>query len=276
MDFKELDRIKTYCMNKPCVYESRPFGPDLLCYRVAGKIFCQLSNKQEWFKTTLKTNPEAADFYRQAYPNVIVRGYHCPPVQQPYWNTAELSEIPWDLLARMIDEAYEEVVNHLPKKERERLPLLAKFRFVKTNGENEDFIQMCEKLDETLEKLVGAKIERSKYAQFNTTESISDAIVIYDNDTPVGSGAFRGYDNDTMELKRIYVDASYRGLGLSKELVRRLEADARIQGYRHAILETGELLEASVHLYQKLGYKVIPNYGPYEQMSESLCMHKKL
>ena len=60
----EWKEIHTYCLNKDCVYESKPFGDDTICYRIAGKIFAQLTPKEDWYKITLKTNPEAADFYR--------------------------------------------------------------------------------------------------------------------------------------------------------------------------------------------------------------------
>ncbi|MCH5344604.1 MAG: GNAT family N-acetyltransferase, partial [Acetatifactor sp.] len=47
-------------------------------------------------------------------------------------------------------------------------------------------------------------------------------------------------------------------------------------GYQRMILETGELLAESCALYKKLGFQVIPNYGPYVNMPESLCMAKDL
>ena len=47
-------------------------------------------------------------------------------------------------------------------------------------------------------------------------------------------------------------------------------------GYKRMILETGELLAESCAVYRKLGFKVIPNYGPYVDMPESLCMARDL
>ncbi len=43
-------------------------------------------------------------------------------------------------------------------------------------------------------------------------------------------------------------------------------------GYERMLLETGELLTESCAVYRKLGFEVIPNYGPYVDMAESLCM----
>lgn len=276
MNYNDWHEIHDYCMAKPCAYETRPFGEFPICYRLAGKIFAQLTPKEDWFKITLKTNPDAADFYRRAYPGVVVRGYHCPPVQQPYWNTIELDSFDKERLLQMIDEAYDEVLTHLPKKEQRRIPAIASYVFVKTDGENPAFVELCNKLDITLGNVIGADKQKQQYDQYNQRDSIHDTIVIFLDKKPVGCGAYKLYDDETVELKRIYVDESVRGLGLGKELVRRLEADARIAGFRYAVLETGHKLTSAVELYRKMGYKTISNYGPYVNMQESLCMSKKL
>lgn len=276
MELKEAEEIEKYCMDKPCAYETRPFGNKSICYKVAGKIFAQFMTGEDRFIATLKTNPEAAGIYRSAYPGVVVRGYYCPPVQQPYWNTIDLTRFGKDKIIPMIDEAYDEVIKKLPGKERNRLPVMAGLRFEKTDGEDETFAKLCGLLDANLEEIVSGKFERKKYEQYNLRDSIHDVIVVYHEGKAVGCGAYKFYDEETVELKRIYIDHSCRGMGLGKELLRRLEADAKIAGYRYAVLETGELLKEATGLYRKMGYKVIPNYGQYADMPESLCMSKKL
>ena len=276
MDIKEWKAIHEYCMNKPAAYESRPFGEWPICYRVAGKIFAQLTPKEEWYKITLKTNPEMAEVYRSIYKDVVVRGYHCPASQQPYWNTIDLNRFELDKLLDMIDEAYSEVVKKLTKKEQKRLPQVAKCQFVKTDWTNTDFQGLCAKLDQFLDEVTGGVADRSKYRPHNKIEKVQDVYVIYLDGVAVGSGCYRFYDEERIEMKRIFVDSTARGLGLGKELMRRLEADARIKGFRYAILETGDILKEATHLYKRMGYKVIPNYGPYVDMPESLCMQKKL
>ena len=42
------------------------------------------------------------------------------------------------------------------------------------------------------------------------------------------------------------------------------------------LLETGEPLTAAMALYRKTGYEVIPNYGPYKDLPDSVCMRKEL
>ena len=66
---------------------------------------------------TVNGDPVTNDFYRQMYPEYIKRGYHCPPVQQPYFNTIDLTgNIPESELFVMIDNSYKYVVSKLTKK----------------------------------------------------------------------------------------------------------------------------------------------------------------
>ena len=71
---------------------------------------------KEDYKITLKCTAEYSDFYRRLYPGRVVRGYHCPPVQQPYWNTVYLDGFPPEELRGMIDHAYSTVVRGFSKK----------------------------------------------------------------------------------------------------------------------------------------------------------------
>ena len=104
--------ICAYCLSKRSAYEDLPFGDVPICYKVKGKIFAQLYPD----KITLKCTAFSGQMLRQAYPGIVVRGYHCPPVQQPYWNTIDLERFPHEELPMMIDHAYETVVASLPKK----------------------------------------------------------------------------------------------------------------------------------------------------------------
>ena len=64
----------------------------------------------------MKCTVEAGQFFRDVYPGKVVRGYHCPPVQQPYWNTVYLEDFPDEELLNMIDMAYETVLKSFSKK----------------------------------------------------------------------------------------------------------------------------------------------------------------
>ena len=113
----ELSEIKGYCLNKTGATETFPFGDWPICYRVGGKIFAQVYPD----KITVKCTAFSGEAFRTAYPGIVVRGYHCPPVQQPYWNTIYLDKFPAGELPMMIDHAYETVVASLPKKLRSQI-----------------------------------------------------------------------------------------------------------------------------------------------------------
>ena len=68
----------------------------------------------------------------------------------------------------------------------------------------------------------------------------------------------------------------YRGNQIGRQLMESLEQLARDKGYSYLILESGEPLVAAMRLYRSLGYAVIPNYGQYVNMADSVCMKKKL
>ena len=223
------------------------------------KPCAKFSPQENWFKIRLKTSKEAGEFYRMAYPGVVVRGYHCPASQQPYWNTIDLYQFEKELLFQMIDQAYDEIVQKLTKKEQRKLPDLAEYSFVKTDGTNKDFIELSSELDDFLYKEVGGEKQKQQYSQYNKLDSIHDVILVYHNKECVRCGSYKFYDEETVELKRIFIKKNERGLGIGSELVRRLEADARISGFRYAILETGEILTDAIKLYKKMKYQVIPN-----------------
>lgn len=272
-----IKEIEDYCISKAGAYETRPFGKSPICYRIMGKIFAQFHQEKQFYKMTLKCEPEQADMYRQLYPGVVVRGYHCPPVQQPYWNTVDLNRYTdGEMLYQMIDEAYAAVVKKFSQKAKGQLLKLSELEFKESDGSNPDFAILCGRLDRKLDDIVGGKFQRSQYEQYNHRDNIHDIVIAYRGGEPVACGSFKMYDEEHAELKRIFVDPICQGMGLGAELIRRLEAKAKIKGYRYCILETGEPLAAACHIYKKAGYKVIPNYGQYADMPESICMERKI
>lgn len=149
-------------------------------------------------------------------------------------------------------------------------------RFEHTDGKNKDFIELCHGLDDFLNELVGGEENRAEYIPYNTLDDIHDVIVVYYGDIPVGCASFKRYDDECAEVKRVFIKEEYRGRGISKILMELLEGKGRSQGYTYFILESGEPLVAAMALYKSMGYEVIPNYGQYKDMPDSVCMRKKL
>jgi len=78
------------------------------------------------------------------------------------------------------------------------------------------------------------------------------------------------------ELKRLVTLAGYRGRGLSRTLIEAGAAAAAARGARRLILQTGDRQPEAVGLYERLGYRPIPIYPPYEAIWFSLCYERIL
>lgn len=148
--------------------------------------------------------------------------------------------------------------------------------FEHTNGGNKDFVELCHELDAYLNYIVGGEENRAEYIPYNSLDDIHDAFVVYDEAQAVGCAAIKRYDDESAEVKRVFIRKEYRGQGISKKLMELLEQTAKEQGYSCLLLESGEILVEAMALYRKVGFKVIPNYGPYVNMPESVCMKKEL
>lgn len=116
------EQIIEYCLKKNGSYLDYPFDPTVPVVKVKaasqdkGRIFVQIFFLRGEPKVTLNCTPESAEFYRSVYPGSVVRGWHCPPVQQPHFNTINLDgSVPDDEIIHMIDHAYKVVVKKYPK-----------------------------------------------------------------------------------------------------------------------------------------------------------------
>ena len=99
---------------------------------------------------------------------------------------------------------------------------------------------------------------------------------IRDSNVPAACGCFKKYDNETVEIKRMFVQKPFRGQGLSRLILNKLEQWATEEMYRYSILETSVHFEVARRLYESSGYAIIPNYPPYTDLAESVCMKKSL
>lgn len=119
------EEIIAYCLQKPTAYLDYPYGDEPACVRIRAEdkhpVFVQIWTSPSVRNVTVRTEPSMAEFYRAAYPNCIRRGYYCPPVMQPYWNTISMdenwhSDVPEDVLVSMLDDAFDACVARLPKR----------------------------------------------------------------------------------------------------------------------------------------------------------------
>ena len=144
----------------------------------------------------------------------------------------------------------------------------------RTTSENPDFSSLVSELDKYLAVRNGDA--NDFFVQFNQTDQIKHVILAYENDQAVGCGAMKEYDRESMEIKRMFVPADQRGKGIASTVLKELEAWAKELGYTKCMLETGNDMLEAVGLYTKSNYKIIPNYGQYANVADSICFEKVL
>lgn len=116
----DLEQLREYCLSKPGASEDFPFGPDVLVFRVGGKLFV-LTNVEQ-FPTTFnaKCDPERVEDLRARHP-AITPGYH---MNKKHWNTISLDgSLGPELVKELVDHSYDLVAKSLPKKVRLELGL---------------------------------------------------------------------------------------------------------------------------------------------------------
>lgn len=103
---------------------------------------------------------------------------------------------------------------------------------------------------------------------------LDNVLVVYENSEAVGCGAFKEFDENTAEIKRMFVHPNHRNKGIAKLVLNELELWANDLGFTSFVLETSPKLTSAIDLYEKTGYQLIPNYGQYIGVENSICMKK--
>ncbi|MGB3149512.1 MAG: GNAT family N-acetyltransferase [Maribacter sp.] len=147
-------------------------------------------------------------------------------------------------------------------------------KIVRTDSSNSDFIKLVTLLDADLALRDGE--DNAFYAQFNGINVLKHCVVYYENETAIGCGAIKRFNGSAMEVKRMYVNPKSRGKGIASLLLAELEKWTKDLGYTYCVLETGLRQPEAIALYKKNNYAIIPNYPPYEGITNSVCFRKAL
>ncbi|TDE17216.1 GNAT family N-acetyltransferase [Dyadobacter psychrotolerans] len=145
---------------------------------------------------------------------------------------------------------------------------------IRTDSQNRDFKNLVKCLDEYLSVTDGS--DHSFYSQYNKIDKIKYVIVAVEDSQAVGCGAIKEFDTDTMEVKRMFTNSESRGKGLATTVLTELEKWAAELSYKKCVLETGIRQLQAIALYKKNGYRIIPNYGQYIGVADSVCFEKVL
>jgi predicted DNA-binding protein (MmcQ/YjbR family) len=114
----DIELLRDYCLSKPAIEETFPFGPETLVYKVGGKMFLLCSMDAEQLQFNVKCDPEKVIELRERY-DCVQPGYH---MNKKHWNTIVVDGTVSDnLLKEWIDDSYNLIVESLPVKTREQL-----------------------------------------------------------------------------------------------------------------------------------------------------------
>lgn len=144
----------------------------------------------------------------------------------------------------------------------------------KTDSTDTDFQSLVKFLDADLAIRDGD--DHDFYHQFNGIDTLKHCLLLIKNGKAVGCGAIKFYDDNTAEVKRMFVLESERGQGFASQLLKELETWAKDLGFENLILETGINQPEAIALYKKCGYQIIENYGQYQGVETSLCFKKSI
>lgn len=109
----DLARLRKYLNAKPGNTEETPFGPDVLVFKVLGKMYALVAWKAEPLRLSHKCDPFIAEILREKYASVGP-GYH---LNKQQWNTVMIDgSVPDGEIKDWIDASWDLVVAKMPKK----------------------------------------------------------------------------------------------------------------------------------------------------------------
>lgn len=145
---------------------------------------------------------------------------------------------------------------------------------IRTNSDHPDFINLVKDLDAYLKIVDGD--DHEFYNQFNNIDVLNHTVIAYIDNQPVGCGAFKAFNNSSVEIKRMYTSPIARNKGIASAILKDLEDWAKELNIKSTLLETGLKQTEAVKFYKKNNYKIIPNFGQYAGVENSVCFLKEL
>ncbi len=147
-------------------------------------------------------------------------------------------------------------------------------QILRTTANNPYFVTLVEQLDADLALRDGE--EHGFYSTYNGLQMIEHVILATKNGQAIGCGALKRFNDETAEIKRMYVIPEARKNGVASLVLKALENWAHELGFQECILETGKRQPEAIALYQKRGYCMIANYGQYAGFINSVCFQKNV
>jgi GNAT superfamily N-acetyltransferase len=148
------------------------------------------------------------------------------------------------------------------------------YKIKKSSVVSPEVKSLSDELHKDLELIYGKGIIEDFIAE---NEQMLIFYVAYDeSENAVACGALKHFDDNTAEIKRMYVKPEHRGRGLSKIILSELEDKARELNYNRLVLETGLKQPEAMRLYNKFGYDPLKCYGRHANDPDSRCFEKTI
>ncbi|MCP3934087.1 MAG: MmcQ/YjbR family DNA-binding protein [Actinomycetia bacterium] len=107
-----------WCLAQPESESTRPFGPDVAVFKIAGKMFALVPDAANPATISLKGDPLDNERLRHKHTSVT-SGYH---LNKKHWNTITCDgDVGNAEIRELIEDSYDLVVDSLPKKHRLRI-----------------------------------------------------------------------------------------------------------------------------------------------------------
>lgn len=102
-----------YCLTKSGAYLDFPFhGEDYATVKIKNtitgkyRIFAEVFTLNDNDYLTFSTDEITAIGIRCNYPNIVKKGYHCPPVQAKFKSTVDICELDAEIIKKLVDVSY--------------------------------------------------------------------------------------------------------------------------------------------------------------------------
>lgn len=142
-----------------------------------------------------------------------------------------------------------------------------------TNEKDERFIELSNELNNEYYSNIGE--DSLKYLDYNTLEDPHVVLLVLNWGNPIACASYRIFDEQSVEIRRVYVKKRYRNKKIAYKLVKALEKLAMENNFKYSIIETGSENMAAINLYKKLGYEKIDNFGFFKDDDACICMRKE-
>lgn len=129
--------LRDTLLSYPAVTEEQPFGPEVVVYKVLGKMYA-LSRYEMPLTVNLKCDPDWAKQLRKEH-EAVQPGYH---MNKKHWNTVTLDgSLPRKLVTEMITQSYQLVVQGLSLKNQKKVKEASRTPRKKENDWRSEFLR---------------------------------------------------------------------------------------------------------------------------------------